>query len=703
MARRPFRNGPSLFTVLENSPIEHLRLFLLQDDENFHPIRDVVISAFAAVEDEAGVRTRLKAKLDDLPAKLAERVEVECQRVLELTEAKGPTSLETVVGNVLDHETCIEFAHQPGELGKALWAHVHHRLQFDDAVSFKAIRSWRTAGRLFAGFNVDLDEKGRRFNSGEFDHDKLIAAVEKKLNTGEALTVSVVDLPKKGDYPPSVLVIVRFAGQQASVATHGKQGQRRLVYYLPQDEAILIYTPASELIEVAAERAAVRAGIAECFAGTTLGHDLSRTPLTAAVYQTHRFLKSVELPLPEITGFDVLSAEVTELEFRVDDWKARLALKAGGDAKMEDLVARYLVPGGALRRILGISRVMISTRYQRSGEPEARYLDIMISDRNASNLNSIRDPAVRNFGRKLLEAWDILRTFSDLNADEAMSFLPLMAELWDLDQSTQFGSFFADRGISIRRLEEALLIKRKEITPPLFEPEDDPTVDLPWSEDRTIYAIDLDWVAERLARALGAAIDKPSMSTKSKGLMALGSISIDELDVPCYLARRLSDRKGFDLADEALRARSALGPGIVFTSSGNCPVLIGANIVFPLSLTADGQLGAELTRSSVEQAYRAGRNLALGGGALALVGDGETARLHVPGREPLDLFGAHSVRAIGLLLKAAQAGLPGVSAGKLIAGSNSTGFQQMFNTRRWRLVETYVEQPTPRFWKLKGY
>ena len=44
-----------------------------------------------------------------------------------------------------------------------------------------------------------------------------------------------------------------FAGQQASVATHGDRGERRLIYFLPQDEAILIYTPADERIEQAVD------------------------------------------------------------------------------------------------------------------------------------------------------------------------------------------------------------------------------------------------------------------------------------------------------------------------------------------------------------------------------------------------------------------------------------------------------------------
>ncbi len=235
--------------------------------------------------------------------------------------------------------------------------HVNHRRAFDDAVSFRSVRSWRAAGRLYSAYYVELDEPGA-FRPEDVNEERLAKAIGKKLGTSGQLSISWVDLPEVREYPPSILVIVRFPGQQTSVAVHGDGGERRLFYYLPQDEAILVYTPAMERIEVAAAKAAVRNAVADCFAQETLGHNVSAKPLTWASYDTARFLQTMDLPVPALPDFTVLSARVIELELRVDNWQTRLSLKAGGGNDMVGVVARYLEPGQVLRRALGVSRVL---------------------------------------------------------------------------------------------------------------------------------------------------------------------------------------------------------------------------------------------------------------------------------------------------------------------------------------------------------
>lgn len=704
MARNVFRNGASLYRVIEDAPLAHLSAFLLQEDDNFRPIHEMIRGVFAASADEEALRLQLKRELNQLPADRAEPVEVECQRILDLAEKKGPTSLRTLVERQLNNEDCNKFDEQPDDLAKSLWAHIHHRRIFDDAVSFKAIRSWRNAGRLFAAFNVDLDGKGSGFRSGKIDTDKLNAAIAKKLKTTRPLTISVIDLPQVAEYPASVLVIVRFAGQQTSAATHGDGGERRLIYYLPQDEAILIYTPADERIEVAATKATVRNAVAECFAVATLGQDVSKKPLTSAIYDTLRFLSSMELSLPEVPDFTVTSAKVIDIELRVENWQTKIGVSAAGNTKMAGLMERYLAPGRVLSRALGISRVMISVGYEIPGDDTQRILDIMISDRNSSSLNSERDPVIRNLGRKLLESWSILRPFRDLNQKEAIDALHVMAELWELNESEQKGSYFLDRRIEIKPLEVARLICRKEIEPKLIEEEDDPEVDEPTIADRTIYAIDLDWVKERLTSALKGIIDVAAVDDSHSGLTILGTTRIDDREVPCYLARGVDQMKSFALIDERLRARAGAGPGIVFTGKRVGPKLIGANVVVPLVSSNGGTLNIGSDREAVARAFRAGRSLALGAGTLELVEESGNlaARLHVPGGEPLDIFGEATVRAFRLLVEAAKRGAPGVRSGELIAGSGSSGFQQMIG-RQWPVVSSYVESTEPRRWKLKGF
>jgi hypothetical protein len=530
--------------------------------------------------------------------------------------------------------------------------------------------------------------------------DKLAASIGKKIKANRPLTISLIDLPAVSEYPPSVLVIVRFAGRQASVATHGDGGERRLIYFLPQDEAILIYTPADERIEVAARLAAVRNAVAECFAVETLGHDVSTKPLTSASYETLRFLTTMDLPLPDIAGFTVVSAKVVDLELRVENWQTRLSLKAGGTSDMGKLADRYLAPGRVLRRALGVSRVLMVIGYERSGEQERKILEIMISDRSNCSLNSERDPVIRNLGRKLLEAWGIMRAFRDLDAAEAIDFLPVMAELWDLDLATQKGGYFTVRNIQTKLLEDARLIRRKEIEPKLSEEENDPDVDEPDVLDRTIYAIDLDWMQERLIAALKGIIDVTMQEELSAELLLLGTMQIDDRQVPCYLARGLDQMKIFSAIDERLRARTGEGSGIVITGKPVGPKLIGANVVVSLAATIERHATIDAGRDAVARAFRAGRSLALGAGTLELVEDDDAARLHVPGRDPLDLFGEIQINAFRLLVKSVQRGGPGVKTGELLGGRTGKSLENMMGTR-WPTIKPYIEQVNYGYWQLR--
>lgn len=705
MGRNTFRKGVSLFRVIENAPLGHLQAFLLQADVNFRAVQQALEPVFANAVDEKTLRASVMSELNRMASDKVEPVEVECRRVLSLAETKGPTSLETIIERRLSHEECQHFDDQPGDLAKSLWAHSRHRAAFDDAVSFKAIRSWRDAGRIFAAFDVDLDGKGGTFTSADIDTEKLAKAIGRKLKTDQTITISLIDLPPVPDHPPSVLVIVRFPGKQASVATHGDHGERRLLYFRPQDEAVLIYTPADERIEIAAQRAMVRNAVANCFASETLGHDVSRKPLTAASYDTLRFLQSMDLPLPIIDGFFVHSARVIDLELRVENWQSRISLKAGGKIEMSALVDRYLGPGQALRRALGVSRVLMAVGFAQTVGEEPRILEIMISDGNGCSLNSERDPVIRNFGRRLLAAWGILQAFRDIEPTEAVGLLPVMAELWDLGEPLQKGGYFSSRGIAIKPLEEARLIRRKEIEPKLIEEEEEPEAEGPTNADRTIYTIALHWVEERLKTTLKDIVDVVALDDQSIQPAFLGTMRIDDRDVPCYLARSLDQMKTFAQVDEKLRARGGSGPGIVFTGSTSGPTLIGANVVVPLALSERPETDVSAFRERIAQAFLSGRGVALGVGALELVEEegGRAARLHFPGREPLDLFGDLQVRAFRLLVAAAKNGRPGVASGELISGSSSSGFQQMIGATRWHLVKTYVESQMPKRWKLKGY
>jgi hypothetical protein len=297
-----------------------------------------------------------------------------------------------------------------------------------------------------------------------------------------------------------------------------------------------------------------------------------------------------------------------------------------------------------------------------------------------------------------------LRAFRDLTQEEANSFIPILAELWELDAKSQRGTFFTSRGISTELLVQANLIKRKEVEPVVVE-DDDPEEQGPSIWDRTTFTVDLDWVQERLITAVKSLMDTSAPEDVLGPAIFVGVTKIDEQDVPCYVVRGLGELKTFSLVDEFLRARSVLGPGIVFTGTVVEPNLVGANVIIPFPTVWNDTPHISIDREALALAFRSGRSLALGAGTLELVVEegGQAARLHVPGSHPLDLIGQPSVRAFGLLVAAARRGAPPVRAGDLIADSGSSGFQQMIGSARWPVVEKYVEQVSPRRWKLKGY
>ena len=93
MPRNVFRNGASLHRVLESAPIGHLKEFLCQADENFIPVGETVGPILAGGDDGPEFRKLILNAINELPMDHAEPVEVECRRILELSETKGPTSL----------------------------------------------------------------------------------------------------------------------------------------------------------------------------------------------------------------------------------------------------------------------------------------------------------------------------------------------------------------------------------------------------------------------------------------------------------------------------------------------------------------------------------------------------------------------------------------------------------------------------------
>ena len=66
------------------------------------------------------------------------------------------------------------------------------------------------------------------------------------------------------------------------------------------------------------------------------------------------------------------------------------------------------------------------------------------------------------------------------------------------------------------------------------------------------------------------------------------------------------------------------------------------------------------------------------------------------------MLSGQQVRCFRLLVDAKKKGLPGVKTGELIAGSGSTGIQQMLGKKRWPVFQGYLEDLGHGWWAVKS-
>lgn len=695
------RSLQSLKRIIEDAPASAVRDFLSQKDENFVSIAADITGSLQALEtqDNEATRQSVLAALLAAPSEHSTPVEVEAQRVLLLSEGKGPSALKVIAAEKLSNEDYEDLFAQSGELAVALHAHALHRRVFDDAVSFRNARLWRD-GKLYSAFDVDLDLP-RPLASAAIPRDDLLASIQRRLQLPVDCGLSVVDLPASDNYDASVLVIVRIPKDITGIAEHMNDGGRRIRFLRPQKEVLLIYTPSQQRIEICADTAPERAIVSECFATVVLEHNVSLKPLTWVDYDLSRFFQSLTLDPPDVDGFQVEQTSLVEIEFRLARWAQRIRLSVPFDQDIEKAAQAYLGPGRVLQRASGISRVSMVAKYRlREDEPPA-FLEIAISDRNRCSLLSNRDPDLRRLGRTLLTEWKIQHPFRDLSEEELGDFLPLLLELYEEEADTVGATFFSERNCNPERLVEAKLIVRKGAEDIVIDDDDQ---DFPTFKERARYAISAEWLEKRIIDALHGVLSVQAMQKITSYLFFLGSLSIDGSQVPCYLAKGLSNQKRFIDTESRLRQRSAAGIGLVFCGQSMDWRCIGANLILEIPRSKDLQTFVALDQHFIESFYRANIGLSLGGTTLTLLeaGDGESGKLVVPGRPELPLLSPQQVRCFRMLVEAKNRGLPGVKTADLIEGTKSTGIQQMLGNNRWPVFRNYLEKVGYGLWSLKS-
>ena len=731
MPRKSLPLGPEALGLIEDARIDLLLAALAVRDDESEPDFDLP-EDLPDLEDEDAVhvfRERLIELLCDFDPDELRPNESRSRRMRALASGKGVTSLATIVAQKLDHERAETFEDQPDPLCKSIWVFLNARETFEDAESFHSARQYRDHRRLYDAFEVDLATTVTLV-AASVDEIALSIRIKQILELKPAIscTVRALDLPKTDAHPASIMLIVRHGGPLSSVYNHRDDGRRAAIYYRPPNEATLIYTPSLRQIEVCADSPLVRQQVSDTFAEVALNHDISQKPLTWKRYNLTRFRSSLALGRPAIEGYDISSARVLEAEVRLGHWRRKLLLKVTIDDDIEAVADQYLGARNVFRRAEGFSRIGIAVVYSRAGDATERTLNITISGTKSCNLQSHKDPEERSLGFRLLQEWDILSAFRQIDPTDLRAMFAKLIKLHDRVEDEVTGQYLRELGLDAQLLIEGGLLERRDRQDVVLiedgdingegavKPSEKPGMvrtigpfgeeagDVP-AGDLDKYSLNADWLHETILRLLKPLLTRRvSQQILDPDLTLLGAMEIGGAEVPLFFARRLNDLKTVERLDLAMRARNQAGVGIVLSASEDRPSHLGPNVVVPLlSNIAPAEEEFAVARDGLELTYRSNFALARGGATPQVLRSGpQSAVLHVPGKAPLNLTGAEQSKIFERLVTACKAGSPDVPVKQLMDGFGSRNPQQAFRSKTWEsILNVYIAKGEKRgYWRL---
>lgn len=222
--------------------------------------------------------------------------------------------------------------------------------------------------------------------------------------------------------------------------------------------------------------------------------------------------------------------------------------------------------------------------------------------------------------------------------------------------------------------------------------------------DMEMYAINRPYLHETILKAIRPLLFKNVMHVIDTDLTLAGTMLIDGVEAPVYLARRLDDVIVIGNLDMALRARCGTGVGVVLSASSAGAFCLGPNVIVPIlsNLTlADPE--CIISRDGIELAHRSNKSLALGGSTPRVIRTGEQAgTLHVPGKPSLSLAGNEQIKIFERLVDSYNRGSPDTQVKTLMKDLGSDSPQQAFRPRMWvSIVNVYLGVGVKRgYWRL---
>lgn len=723
MARKVLPISPSSLHVIENAPLDLLLDIVASREGENEPVLSLEVSSEES-EDAEEARKEIIGRLGNVDREDLLPLDERCLRVHRLAEGKGVASLDMVAGQRLKDDQHAAYTDQLDPLCRSIWMYLNFNEVFADAESFHMARQFRNHDKMYDASEVDL-EKPVLLDAASIDEEALETAINKLLELKEGCSVSALDLPATGTHPASLMLIVRHGGSRTSVIDHRGGGSRKKVYFRPPDDVTLIYTPKLRQIETCATSPMVRQKVGECFAEVALGHDISKKPLTWKRYDLSRFRTSLTLPLPEIEGFEILTASVTEVELRLGDWKRKLSLKVSIDDDIVFVADRYLGANNLFTRAEDFSRVGIAVRYYHAEKDREGSLNITITGSKGCNLQGNKDPDQRSLGYALLKAWGILSSFKEIETSELHTMFPELVALFDRAEDKVTGAYLRDAGLNPRQLIDGGLLERcgrQEIVLIDGDDADDQVSVKPSTKkgmvqligdfgedhgtrpaaDFDLYELNPQWLHETLVKLIKPMLSNSTPQVLHADLTLLGSMQMEGANVPVYFVRRLDNLKTVGALDVILRSRQDAGVGIVLAAGQTDLPHLGPNVVIPV---ADVIRHGDRSDAKADLLLRfsAGRWLALGGTEVALRKfEAQSAMLYIPGKVPLPVLGAKQLRIFERLVSAHKAGSPEVPTGALIEGSGVRSPADAWPAAtRKTVVGVYMENSGYGRWRLK--
>jgi hypothetical protein len=189
----------------------------------------------------------------------------------------------------------------------------------------------------------------------------------------------------------------------------------------------------------------------------------------------------------------------------------------------------------------------------------------------------------------------------------------------------------------------------------------------------------------------------------NKHLLYLGTLEINDRDVPIYLARSLDQEKARASVDSELRARSDLGIGLVLQAGNTVGACLAANVLTPLAdhiETEEPEI--TLVADKLKAIFRRDQSLARGGLTVQLERTGENSgKLFVPGKGSIDISGEQRLRVVQRLVDAHNNGPAPIVTADLIAGIEDQSLSNIFGSVLWKKLKAdFVRSPKRKWWEI---